>query len=484
MISLLFGTLFVAIFVLILIPKERTLLIKSIGLTSSFCTFLVSILFWVFFDNSTTKLQFTTDLAWLSSSNINFVLGFDGVSIFFLLLTTLLIPICLLASWKVNHFVKEYYLAFLLLEALLILVFSVLDLLLFYVFFESVLIPMYLIIGIWGSRERKIRAAFLFFLYTLFGSVIMLLAIAYIYVKVGTTDYEILLTQTFTEIEQKILWAALFASFASKVPMIPLHLWLPEAHVEAPTAGSVVLAGILLKLGVYGILRFSLPLFPLGSYYFTPLVYTFSIMGVIYASLTAIRQLDLKRVIAYTSIAHMNLVIMGLFSLNILGVEGAIIQSISHGFVSSALFLIIGVVYDRYHTRLVKYYGGLVHTMPLLIVVFLFFSMANIALPGTSSFVGEFLILGGIFKGNTTGGFFGATGMILGGAYSLWLFNRVSYGNIKVSYIEKFYDLTKREFFVFLPLIFGTLVLGLYPELFSSSLHIGVINITELISDL
>lgn len=479
MISFLLGTLTFTIFILLFIPKERTSLIKGIGLVSSSSTFLFSALIWVLFDNSTTKLQFTKDFAWLSPSNINFILGFDGISIFFMLLTTLLIPICLLASWKITLFVKEYFLAFLILEGLLILVFSVSDLLLFYVFFESVLIPMYLIIGIWGSRERKIRAAFLFFLYTLLGSVIMLLGIAYIYVNVGSTDYEILLTYTFTELEQKILWAALFASFASKIPMIPLHLWLPEAHVEAPTSGSVVLAGILLKLGVYGILRFSLPLFPFGSYYFTPIVYTFSIMGVIYASLTAIRQLDFKRIVAYTSIAHMNLVVMGIFCFNPLGVEGAIIQSVSHGFVSSALFLIIGVMYERYHTRLVKYFGGLVYTMPLFVIVFLFFSLANIALPGTSSFVGEFLILSGIFKNSTAGGFFGALGMVLGGAYSLWLFNRVSYGNLKLAYLERFYDLTKREFFVFLPLLIGTIVMGIFPQIFLGTLRMSAFCLTQ-----
>jgi len=264
--------------------------------------------------------------------------------------------------------------------------------------------------------------------------------------------------------------------------MLPAHIWLPEAHVEAPTAGSVVLAGVLLKLGSYGFLRFSLPLFPVASYFFTPLVYTLSIIGIIYTSLTAIRQTDLKRIIAYTSVAHMNLVVMGLFSFNTVGLEGAIIQSISHGFVSSALFLIIGVVYDRHHTRMVKYYSGLVHTMPLFITIFLLFTMANIALPGTSSFVGEFLILAGVFKANTTGAFLGATGMVLGGAYSLWLFNRIAYGNLKLQYIDHFSDINRREFFVFLPLIAGTLYMGIYPEVFLTSLHSSVVNLTEIIN--
>merc|ERR1712127_701668 len=313
--------------------------------------------------------------------------------------TTLLIPLCLLVSWNsIQNNLKEYLISFLVMEFFLIGVFCILDVLLFYIFFESVLIPMYLIIGIWGSRERKIRAAYFFFLYTLLGSVLMLLAILYIYYQVGTTDYEILVTTLFTLKEQKLLWIAFFASFATKVPMVPMHIWLPEAHVEAPTSGSVILAGVLLKLGTYGLIRFSLPLFPEASYFFTPLVYTISVIGIIYTSFTAIRQTDFKRIIAYTSVAHMNLVIVGMFSFNSIGLEGALLQSLSHGFVASALFLIIGVVYERHHTRMVKYYGGLVHVMPLYTFIFLFFTMANIGLPGTSSFIGEFLILVGAFN--------------------------------------------------------------------------------------
>jgi proton-translocating NADH-quinone oxidoreductase chain M len=312
---------------------------------------------------------------------------------------------------------KEYLIAFLLLEFFLIGVFCILDLLLFYIFFESVLIPMFLIVGIWGSRERKILASYYFFLYTLLGSVVMLLSILYIYYQVGTTDYEMLLTFSFSEIEQKFLWFTFFLAFASKVPMVPVHLWLPEAHVEAPTAGSVILAGVLLKLGTYGFIRYSLPLFPNASFFFTPLVYTISAIGIIYTSFTAIRQSDFKRIIAYTSIAHMNLVMLGIFSFNSIGIEGAIFQSLSHGFVASALFLVIGIVYDRYHTRIVKYYSGLASVMPIYITIFMFFTMANISFPGTSSFVGEFLILTGSFKCNTSVTFLGATGVIIGGAY-------------------------------------------------------------------
>lgn len=474
--------LFVSFF-LVFVSNKHLNTIKVTGLFTSFLMFFASLFLWIFFDKVYSRFQFIYDFAWIPSSNLNLSLGIDGISIFFVILTTLLIPLCLLASWdSVKVFHKEYVIAFLVMEALLILVFCVRDLLLFYIFFESVLIPMFLIIGVWGSRERKVRAAYMFFLYTLLGSVLMLLSILYIFFKVGSTDYETLLTVSFTETEQKFLFLAFFASFASKVPMLPLHIWLPEAHVEAPTAGSVVLAGILLKLGSYGLIRFSLPLFPEASLFFTPFVYCLSILGVIYTSLTAIRQTDLKRIIAYTSVAHMNLVVIGIFSFNVVGLEGAIVQSLSHGFVSSALFLIIGVVYDRHHTRMVKYYSGLVHTMPLFIIIFLIFTMANIALPGTSSFVGEFLILAGIFKVNTTACFFGATGMVLGGAYSLWLFNRVAYGNLKIQYLTNFQDITFREFLVFLPLLVGTFVMGIYPEIFLEVIHSSVNNLVSQIN--
>jgi proton-translocating NADH-quinone oxidoreductase chain M len=310
----------------------------------------------------------------------------------------------------------------------------------------------------------------------------LLLAIIYIFNRVGTTDYETLILFNFSLLEQKILWVAFFLSFAAKVPMLPVHIWLPEAHVEAPTAGSVILAGILLKLGSYGLIRFSLPLFPDASVFYTPFVMALSAVGVVYGSLTAIRQTDLKRIIAYTSVAHMNLVVMGIFSFNVVGVEGAILQSLSHGFVSSSLFLLIGVVYDRHHTRMVKYYSGLVHTMPLFTSVFLLFTMANIAIPGTSSFVGEFLILVGVMKISSTATILGATGMVLGGGYSLWLFNRVSYGNLKVQYFNHFKDMDKREFFVFLPLIIGTLGVGVYPVIFLNSIHMTTYNLLEIIN--
>ena len=472
----------VGVMVILYTPSWNTRLLKLQALYVSFGTFLISLLLWVGFDKSTVKFQFVDQIFWVPSLNLNLTVGIDGISLFLVILTTLLIPLCILASWagiKVN--VKEYLIAFLVMESFLIGVFCTLDLLLFYILFESVLIPMFMIIGIWGSRERKIRAAYFFFLYTLLGSVLMLLGILYIYTLVGTTDYETLLAFSLSPLEQKVLWLTFFASFATKVPMLPMHIWLPEAHVEAPTAGSVILAGVLLKLGTYGFIRFSLPLFPEASIYFTPLVYSMAAIAVVYTSLTAIRQTDLKRIIAYTSVAHMNLVIIGLFSFNVIGVEGALLQSLSHGFVASALFLVIGVLYDRHHTRMVKYYGGLVHVMPIFSWVFLVFTMANIALPGTSSFVGELLILTGAYKTNTTITFIGATGMVFGGGYSLWLFNRIVYGNLKTQYVNQFCDMEKREFFVFLPLLLGTLFMGVYPEIFLDTMHISINNLIDQI---
>lgn len=470
------------ILLLFFIPSKEEHLLKVVALNSIFLSFFGSLLVWFFFNKSFGSFQFVTKFNWFPELNLSFTLGIDGISLFFLLLTTLLIPLCLLTSWNsVTIYLKEFLIAFLVLEFFLIGTFCVLDLLLFYIFFESVLIPMFLIVGIWGSRDRKILAAYYFFLYTLLGSVLMLLSIIYIYSQVGTTNYEVLLTFSFSELEQKFLWFTFFLAFASKVPMVPVHLWLPEAHVEAPTSGSVILAGVLLKLGTYGFLRFSLPLFPFASFFFTPLVYTVALVGIIYTSFTAIRQSDFKRIIAYTSIAHMNLVMLGIFSFNTIGIEGAILQSLSHGFVASALFLVIGVVYDRYKTRLVQYYGGLASVMPIYIFIFLFFTLANISFPGTSSFVGEFLILVGSFQVNTTITFLGATSVVIGGAYSLWLFNRIAYGNIKNQYTTKFLDLNFREVLVFAPLLLGTLVVGIYPNFFLTSIHSSVNNLIELL---
>nr|YP_010145997.1 NADH dehydrogenase subunit 4 [Pseudo-nitzschia pungens]QQO80620.1 NADH dehydrogenase subunit 4 [Pseudo-nitzschia pungens] len=470
----------IGILLLTLINSEQQKLLKVLALNFSAFPFLIFVFLWGGFKKSVGTFQFVTKLLWIPVLNLNVTLGVDGISLFFLLLTTLLIPLCILISWNsIQANLKGYLIAFLSIEFFLIGVFCVLDVLMFYIFFESILIPMFLVIGIWGSRERKIWASYYFFLYTLLGSVVMLLSILYIYNQVGTTDYEILLTFAFSDLEQKLLWFTFFLAFAAKVPMMPVHLWLPEAHVEAPTAGSVILAGVLLKLGTYGFIRFSLPLFPQASFYFAPFVYTISLIGIVYASLTAIRQTDFKRIIAYTSVAHMNVVMLGIFSFNNVGIEGALLQSLSHGFVASALFVIIGVVYERYRTRLVKYYGGLVHTMPLYISIFLFFTMANIGLPGTSGFIGEFLIFAGSFKVNSSVTFFGATGMILGGCYALWLFNRIAYGNLKSQYIKETLDINKREFYIFAPLIFYTLVFGLTPDPYLNSIHMSVNNLIE-----
>lgn len=471
----------IGVVILLITPSTQEKLLKITALNFSYIPFIGCLVLWGGFKEYTGMFQFVIRIFWAYTVNLNLTLGIDGISLFFLLLTTLLIPLCLLASWNVKTNLKEYLISFLLLEFFLIGVFCILDLLIFYIFFESVLIPMFLIVGIWGSRERKILAAYYLFLYTLFGSVLMLISVLYIYYQVGTTDYEVLLTFSFTDSEQKFLWATFFIAFAAKIPMIPFHLWLPEAHVEAPTAGSVLLAGVLLKLGAYGFIRFSIPLLPKASFYFTPVVHTMSVIGVIYSSFTAIRQTDFKRIIAYTSIAHMNLVVLGIFSLNSIGISGAILQSLGHGFVASALFLIIGVVYERHHTRMVKYYGGLAHVMPLYISIFLFFTLANLSFPGTSNFIGEFLLLVGSFKTNTTSAFLGATGVILGGCYSLWLFNRIAFGNLKTQYCNKFIDLNKRELFVFIPLIFCTIALGILPGIVLNPLAMSINSIMEWI---
>nr|YP_009646659.1 NADH dehydrogenase subunit 4 [Chloropicon laureae]QBX98563.1 NADH dehydrogenase subunit 4 [Chloropicon laureae] len=464
------------------VPSSSEKLIKVGGLLTSSLTFLLSLVAWVFFDPSSTKFQFVYEAPWLGTSNIYLILGIDGISLFFVILSAFLIPICLLAGWQSIERQKEYVIAFLVLEALMISVFCLLDLFLFYVFFESVLIPMFFIIGIFGSRERKIRAAYQFFLYTLLGSVLMLLGILMIYNQTGTTQVELLYAQEFSELSQIILWLSFFASFAVKVPMVPVHIWLPEAHVEAPTAGSVILAGILLKLGTYGFLRFSIPLFPEASLYFTPLVFTMSVIAVIYTSLTTVRQVDLKKVIAYSSVAHMNFVTLGLFSLNPQGVEGSLLLMLSHGLVSPALFLCIGALYDRHKTRLVRYYGGSVRTMPIFSAIFLFFTMGNISLPGTSSFVGEFLVLAGTFEANPFICFLGATGMVLGAAYSLWLYNRIVFGAFKPHFISTYADLNRREFFTFVPLIIAVLWMGVYPEVFLNEIHASVSHLLQNLS--
>jgi proton-translocating NADH-quinone oxidoreductase chain M len=479
--SAIFLTLILSLFILFIIPNNDLKTVRSFSLLISGVVLVLSTYILSEFDFNISYYQNVEILnLGFDFLNINFYFGLDGLSVYFFFLTALLIFICVLFSWESDK-LKENVFNLLLLELLLLLVFSVLDLLLFYVFFEAILIPMFFLVGFLGSRARKIRAAFLLFFYTLFGSLLMLIGLIYIYSQVGSLNIEYIATFNFTDFEQKCLWLAFFLSFASKIPMFPFHIWLPEAHVEAPTIGSVLLAGILLKLGVYGFLRYSLTLFPEASLYFSPLVYLLSIIGIIYASFTAIRQTDIKRIIAYSSIAHMNLVTIGIFSFTIAGIEGSLLQSISHGFVSGGMFLMVGILYERYHSRLLYYYGGLVHVMPLYSTYLLIFTMANIALPGTSSFVGEFLLFCGIFKTSSFVCIISAFGVVLCGAYSLWLYNRIIFGNLKIAYTKNFKDLNLREFSLLTILIIPVILMGINPSLFSSGIKVAASTLTVLI---
>lgn len=463
--SLIFLTLLVGILTIFFVDGKNLSVLRPFSLFISAIVWLLSCWMLVKFKHSCFYFQqITTYSIGSSFLNITYSFGLDGISLFFFVLSSLLILICILFIWN-DDFFKEYVLNLLIIELFLLIVFSILDLFLFYVFFEAILIPMYLIIGVWGSRERKIRAVYLFFFYTLCGSIMMLIGILYIYSITGTLNLEYLISFKFTRKEELILWLCFFLSFASKIPMFPFHIWLPEAHVEAPTVGSVLLAGILLKLGVYGFLRFSITLFPEASLFFSPFVYLLSTIGIIYASLSALRQTDLKRIIAYSSVAHMNLVSIGVFSFTIIGLEGAILQSVSHGFVAGGLFLLIGIAYNRYHSRFLYYYGGLVHMMPLYSIFFLVFTLANIALPGTSSFVGEFLLLLGVYNFNISICAVSALGVILCGGYSLWLYNRMIFGNIKADYSLKFADLDIKEFLSLFPLFILIFIVGIYPEI-------------------
>jgi NADH-quinone oxidoreductase subunit M len=437
--------------------------IRWIALFTTIATFLVSLLIWTGFDTTTADFQFVENKPWLDSG-IRYHLGVDGISMLFVILTTFLMPFCIAASWEsVESRVKSYFIAFLILETLMIGVFTALDIVLFYVYFEAGLIPMFLIIGVWGGK-RRVYASFKFFLYTLLGSVLMLLAIMAMYWQSGTTDITALLKYEFPATMQTWLWLAFFASFAVKMPMWPVHTWLPDAHVEAPTAGSVILAAILLKMGGYGFLRFSLPMFPLASEYFAPFVFTLSIVAIIYTSLVALMQEDMKKLIAYSSVAHMGYVTMGIFAANAQGIQGGIFQMLSHGLVSGALFLCVGVVYDRMHTREIAAYGGLVNNMPKYAVALLIFTMANVGLPGTSSFVGEFLTLMGAFRVNTWVAFFATFGVILSAAYALWLYRRVIFGVLDKDSLKGLLDLSTREKAILYPLVLLVLFYGVYPK--------------------
>ena len=434
---------------------------RWIALWTTLVTFAVSLLIWINFDSANAGFQFVEEHAWLGP--LKYKMGVDGISMLFVILTTFLMPLCILASWDAIQLrVKEYMIAFLILETMMLGVFCALDIVLFYLFFEGGLIPMFIIIGVWGGK-RRVYASFKFFLYTLLGSVLMLLAIMALYWNAGTTDIPTLMHTAVPRSMQTWAWLAFFASFAVKMPMWPVHTWLPDAHVQAPTAGSMILAGILLKLGGYGLLRFSVPMFPLASDYFAPLVFTLSVIAIIYTSLVAMMQDDMKKVIAYSSVAHMGYVTMGTFAANAQGIQGAIFQMISHGFVSAALFFCVGVIYDRLHTREITAYGGLATNMPKYAVAFMVFTMANVGLPGTSGFVGEFLTLIGVFRANTWVALFAATGVILSAGYSLWLYRRVVFGALEKESVKAMLDLSGREKLILYPLIALTIFFGVYP---------------------
>ena len=436
--------------------------IRWTALWTTLLTFAASTLVWWHFDPALAGFQLLEERAWLGP--LKYKMGVDGISMPFVILTTFLMPFAILASWEsIEERVKEYMIAFLLLETLMIGVFCALDIVLFYLFFEGGLIPMFLIIGVWGGT-RRVYASFKFFLYTLLGSVLMLLAILVMYHHAGTTDIPALMAAKFPAEMQTWLWLAFFASFAVKLPMWPAHTWLPDAHVEAPTAGSVILAAILLKMGGYGFLRFSLPMFPLASQEFQGLVFALSVIAIIYTSLVALAQEDMKKLIAYSSVAHMGFVTMGIFTFTAEGIDGAVFQMLSHGLVSAALFLCVGVVYDRMHTREIAAYGGLVERMPLYAACFMVFTMANVGLPGTSGFVGEFLTLLGAFKANTWVAFFATTGVILSAAYALWLYRRVIFGALTKPSLQGLSDLSWRETAILAPLVALVIFFGIYPS--------------------
>ena len=476
-----------ALFILLIPGEDETVgrNARAVALWTTVATFILSIVMLFEFDGSRTDLQFYEQASWLGG-NIDYVMGVDGISVLFIILTTSLMPLCILASWEsIKIRVREYMVAFLVLETLMIGVFCAQDLLLFYLFFEAGLIPMFLIIGIWGGA-RRVYASFKFFLYTLLGSVLMLLALIYMYWQVGTTNMTALANFQFSSSEQMWLWLAFFASFAVKMPMWPVHTWLPDAHVEAPTAGSVILAGVLLKMGGYGFLRFSLPMFPLATDMFTELVFVLSVVAIIYTSLVALAQEDMKKLIAYSSVAHMGFVTMGIFATTQQGIQGAIFQMLSHGWISGALFLCVGVIYDRMHTREIAAYGGLANRMPIYAAVFMIFTMANVGLPGTSGFVGEFLTIIGTFQVSTWTALLATTGVILSACYALTLYRKISFGELENEALQSITDMNSREIAVIAAPVAATIIFGVWPapilDLVSASVEALIANYQDALT--
>ena len=477
--SLILLPLIGALFLFFFKDKDNSSTAKYVAIFTSFINFLISIYLWILFDPSTSDFQFIEEKKWLTEF-ANFKLGIDGISILFIILTTFITPLCVLSvSNSIKVRLIDFLIAILVMESLMIGVFCSLDLVVFYLFFEAGLIPMFLIIGIWGGN-RRVYAAFKFFLYTLLGSVLMLIAIISIFWLYGTTDIIQLYELGINPNHQNLLWLAFFSSFAVKTPMWPVHTWLPDAHVEAPTAGSVLLAAILLKMAGYGFIRFSLGLFPIASDLFTPLIYVLSLIAIIYTSLVALMQEDMKKLIAYSSVAHMGFVTLGIFTVTQQGIEGSIIQMISHGLVSAALFLCVGVLYDRIHSRLINTYGGVVSVMPKYSVLFMLFTLASLGLPGTSGFIGEFLILIGIFKVNFLVAVIASLGVIFGAAYMLWLYRRVFFGNLINKELLKIPDLNKAEKFILWSLAIPVLSFGLYPEPLVNTIEVSVKNLIEV----
>ena len=454
---------------------------RHTALYTTIFTFAISLLIWINFDPRTADFQFLEDAAWIGP--FRYKMGVDGISMLFVILTTFLMPLCILASWdSVQIRVKEYMIAFLVLETLMIGVFCALDLMLFYLFFEAGLIPMFLIIGVWGGK-RRVYASFKFFLYTLLGSVLMLLAMFAMYSTAGTADIPTLIEVGSTKFSREMQWwlfLAFLASFAVKMPMWPVHTWLPDAHVEAPTAGSVILAAILLKMGGYGFLRFSVPMFPIASQELAPFVFTLSVIAIVYTSLVALAQEDIKKLIAYSSVAHMGFVTMGIFTFNQQGIDGAIFQMLSHGIISAALFLCVGIIYDRMHTREIAAYGGLADRMPIYATVLMVFTMANVGLPGTSGFVGEFLTLVGAFEVNTWVAFIATTGVILSAAYALYLYRRVIFGALEKANLKSIPDMNAREIAIMAPLVILTILFGFYPALL---LDVMAVSVKQLVAN-